>query len=45
MVVKVDNAMRMTRLPTLMAQAELMTRKTPEGPEMLQVGRVDTAAR
>lgn len=29
-----------------MAQAELMTtRGTPEGPEMLQVGRVDTAAR
>lgn len=35
----------MTRSLILAAEVELMKRETPERPEMLQVGRADTAAR
>lgn len=42
---KAGDEMQMTRLLTLAAEAELMTRERPERPEMLQVGRPDTAAR
>lgn len=45
MVVRVGNEMWMTRFLALVAQAELMKRETPERQEMLEVGRVDTAAR
>lgn len=42
---RAGNEMRMTRIPTLAEEAGVIRRETPGRPEMLQGGRVDTAAR